>query len=246
MPRELFYVIGLLIVVFVVLTFFLRRVLRGHADVAARRLQKLNEENLRREMDLKRKLDEAEKEYARKLARADKEVLRLKEEAQKEALQLKNKIIDEGNREKDEIIIDAHEEADSIKAVAAMSRELSAVNLAGEALKTVLTEELTSQMHVHFVNQILEELSRLDKKKIGTSSGRVEVISARPLSAEEKKRLIEILSEKTDKKITLEEKTDHNRNIAGLYIKLGDLVIDGTINNRFNLVLNRIKDSIKV
>lgn len=236
-------IIGL-ILIFVIIALALRFMLRGHIDLAMKRVQKLNEDNLRRELELKRKLDEAENEYQRKLAEASKDALKLREESQQTIQEMKEKTLTEVNRERTEIIADARIEAERLKSLVLKEMEEKTLTRANELLKSVLTEQLTADMHAHFVAQVMDELAH-EKRKLETETDTAELISAYPLTDDQKNRLGHILSEKTGKKIKLREKVDATHNIAGLYIKLGSLVIDGTLSQRLHQVLKQAKENLK-
>lgn len=238
--------IGLQIVIFIVLAFLLRRVLRGHTESAVRRLQKLNEENLRREMDLKRKLDESEKKYKQRLAEAERIGLKIKEKSQKEAQETRDQIVARANEDRDEILTDAREEAEVIKTKSNQEIEITAVDKAVLLLKQTLSQELTKTLHNHFVDEVIQEITNLTVPRIESSTNTAEIISSQPLTEDQKKRLNETLTTKLGNKITISEKTDdHKDNIAGIYIKIGDFVLDGTLKNRINRQVSLIKENIK-
>lgn len=232
-----------LIVIFVIIALILRLMLRGHVDVALKRVQQLNEDNLRRELGLKRKLDEAEKEYQRKIAEASKNTARLEEEGQRLIQNMKEKALTETNRERTEILVEAKDEAERIKNRILREQEERILDRASELLKFVLTDQLTQDMHAHFTSQVMAELAH-EKRKLETATDTAEIISAQPLTDDQKKRLVQLLSEKTGKKIKLKETTDTDHTIAGVYVKLENLIIDGTLRYRLHQVLIQAKESL--
>lgn len=244
--KAILTLVGGFVIIFVVVILVIRSMLGSHADVAAKRLQKLNEDNLRREVELKRKLDEAERAYRKKLAEAEKEAQVLKEKVQKEALELKENIIRKAEREKEGIISDAKEESEGLKAMAALGLELNLANATEEVLKQVFTSELSSRVHEHLVDLVINELGRSGAKKIDTQFDTAEIITPYPLTAEQKKKLNQALNTRTGQKLTLIEKSDDHQSIAGIYIKLGSLIIDGTLHNKFKQALSKLKTDLKV
>lgn len=98
-------------------------------------------------------------------------------------------------------------------------------------------------MHAHFTEEVIEELSR-EKKRLGTEHDYAEVISAQPLTDAQKNRLTQLLYQMSGKQIKLKETVDANHNIAGIYLKLGNLIIDGTLSQRLHQALARVKDSL--
>lgn len=86
--------------------------------------------------------------------------------------------------------------------------------------------------------QILEELSRLaaeEKAKV-----LAEVRSAIPLDDSQRTELAAALSKATGKKVELKVLVDPSV-IGGIYAKVGDTVIDGTVRHR----LERLKEQVK-
>lgn len=240
----LLQIAGLLFAFFLIVAFVIAKILRGQSELAMKRLQKLNEDNLRREMELKRKLDEAEKSYKTKMEAAEQVGLKIRETSQKEAQDRQDQIIDRANTERDEIVVDAKEEAEAIKSAAHKQIEIDMLGKAAQLLKSTLSEEATITLHNHFVEQATKELSLLNLPKIEVPDNTVEVILSRSLTPEQKKQLTEILSSKIGRKINLLEKKDNN-NIAGLYIKIGNFVVDGTFYNKLQRQMAKFKEEIK-
>lgn len=233
-----------LIIIFVIIALALRMMLRGHVDLATKRVQKLNEDNIRRELELKRKLDEAEKGYRKKIAEASKDADRIKEDGQRLAQDMREKTLAEANRERTEILIDAKDEAERFKRAMAQSVEEKILNRSGEIVKSLLTDQLTKEMHAHFVNQVLEELKQ-SKRRFEVETDTAEIISAQPLNDDQKKLMANLLTDKTGKKIKLRETVNTDHNIAGVYIKLGDLIIDGTLQQRLGHILLKAKKTLR-
>lgn len=237
-------IVGGLVGIFIIITLILRWMLRSHIDLAEKRVQRLNEENLRREMDLKRKLDEAEKDYQGKVAAATREANRVKEEIQKSAMELKERIITEANREKEEIINDAKEEGERLKTTASMEIEEKVLKSSCEILRRVLTKELTEEMHHHLIDQVIKAITS-EKGKMVAEAERAEVTLPLALTSDQRNRLTQVLADKTGRKIKLHEIIENHR-LAGIYLKLGNLVIDGTMENRLNQVLTQAKERLKI
>ena len=159
-------------------------------------------------------------------------------------MELKDKILRKAEQEKQEIITEAKEEAENLKTASAKGMELKVINTAEDILRLILTEELTAQINNYFTDLVIEQLSRSGSQKIETQDGLAEVTGSRSLTPEQKKKLTDILSDCTGKKITVVEKNDENRHLAGIYIKLGDVVIDGTLSNRLKHILSQYKEHL--
>jgi F0F1-type ATP synthase membrane subunit b/b' len=227
-------------VVFLGLVLVFRRVLSSHMDVAMKKIQKLNEENLRREMELKRKLDETERAYQNRLVEAEKEAMRLKDTAEQEAQELKNRIIAEVNEQRMEIIKEAKDEAESYRIQVNQELHQLISKQATKLITAVLTRDFVQTIHHQLVEQALKEFgSYKELNPDRNRTNKVEIISCLPLTTEEKKRLMEVLKTKIGPEVTIAKETTSDNLIAGLYLKIGDLVIDGTLNNRINQYLKQ-------
>lgn len=243
-PGLILYIIVPLVIIFGVIVFILSRVLGRHTKIAVDKLQKLNENNLRREIELKRKLDEAEKSYKQRIAEVEQLEMKTKESAQKESLEMRDGIIKRANTERDEILAEAREEYRQIKSQASKEIELSVLDKANEILRATMSKELLEgEFHNHFIEGVLSELSSL-KSPLSIAENTILVITPYPLTTEQRKKLLAVLTDKINAKINITEKIEPSY-IAGIYLKVGSLVMDGTLNNKMNHVILSLKDTIK-
>jgi len=231
-----------LVVIFAAIVFILSRVLGSHTKIAVEKLQKLNEENLRREIDLKRKLDEAEKSYKQKMLEVEQLEKRIVEKAQKEALETRDNIISKANTEYDEILHEAKEESEQIKIKAKKDIASSILIESDNIIKKALGEELEGIFHEHFSEKVINELNSMNSSS-GLANQPIIVGSPYPLSQELRRKIQGILNEKFGTKVIITEKVDPSH-IAGLHIKIGSLVIDGTLRNKIAQALELIKNNI--
>ena len=88
---------------------------------------------------------------------------------------------------------------------------------------------LAQRKRLFALKSIAEELDRLSDEKAGVA--RATVISAERLSEAYEQRLVQELSAMTGKKIVLEQKQDPEL-LAGLIVRIGDRLIDGSAKAR--------------
>lgn len=224
--------IGLAAVVFIGLALILKRVLSSHMDVAMKRIQQLNEDNLKREMELKRKLDEAEKNYQTRIAEAEKETVKLKELTEHEAHELKDKIITQANEERNEIIKEAREEAQSYRLQVKEEFQRSVAEHAAKLVKSAFSDSIFQGVHNQLVEEALKEIASSNLLKTVPDNVNIEIISPAPFTADQRKRLAEVLTNKIGKGIAINKERVDDALIAGLCIKIGDLIIDGSLRNK--------------
>ena len=84
---------------------------------------------------------------------------------------------------------------------------------------------------------IVEELDRLADEQAGIA--RATVVSAEPLSEAYAERLSQELSTATGKRVVLDRKHDPDL-LAGLVVRIGDQVIDGSVRARLSALLTQL------
>jgi len=97
---------------------------------------------------------------------------------------------------------------------------------------------LVERRRIQYIKEIVVMYQELLDEELNIARG--EVITAYPLSPEEKKELEEVLKEYLKKEVILESKVDEEI-IGGIKIKIGDLIFDGSLKTQ----LGKFKEIIK-
>ncbi len=97
---------------------------------------------------------------------------------------------------------------------------------------------LIERRRIQYIKEIMVMYQELLDEELNIARG--EVVTAYPLSEEEKKELEEVLKGYLKKEVILESKVDKEI-IGGLKIRIGDLIFDGTLKTQ----LNKFKEIIK-
>jgi len=97
---------------------------------------------------------------------------------------------------------------------------------------------LVERRRIQYIKEIVTMYQELLDEELNIARG--EVITAYPLSSEEKKELEEVLKEYLKKEVILESKVDEEI-IGGIKIKIGDLIFDGSLKTQ----LGKFKEIIK-
>ncbi len=97
---------------------------------------------------------------------------------------------------------------------------------------------LIERRRIQYIKEIMIMYQQLLDEELNIARG--EVVTAYPLSEEEKKELEEVLKGYLKKEVILESKVDKEI-IGGLKITIGDLIFDGTLKTQ----LNKFKEIIK-
>ena len=97
---------------------------------------------------------------------------------------------------------------------------------------------LVERRRIQYIKEIVAMYQELLDEEFNIARG--EVITAYPISEEEKKEIESVLKEYLKKEVILESKVDEGI-IGGIKIKIGDLIFDGTLKTQ----LGKFKEIIK-
>ena len=115
-----------------------------------------------------------------------------------------------------------------------------AVGLALKIVERALSGTMKSALHEKLVDELLSEVEGLDVGHVPDEIREVEVVHPGPLSPDRKKQIREILEKKLGRGINLKEAVKKEM-VGGLSLKLGSLVLDGSLENVFDGVARDLK-----
>lgn len=228
------------VVTFVVLIFFLRILFYRHLSLALARLKKLNEENLAREEVLKKELERATRERESEIAKGREEGKKMVKEAKKEAERIKDESFLQAKEQVKAIIADAEKRAKRIEEDLRLKLDEQTLEISCEMVKHIFKGKGKDALHSDIIDELIGEINSIDKEKLKTDQKQVLVSSAYPLSAEQKKKLESILFSKTGTRFSIEEKIEKDI-VMGIVVKLGTLVIDGSLRNKLKRIVPYLK-----
>ncbi|MBN3038720.1 MAG: F0F1 ATP synthase subunit delta [Candidatus Omnitrophica bacterium] len=232
------------IATFVLIILFMRWLLYSHISRALRRLQQLNQENLEKEKALKEEFERAKREAEREIEAGRQEAEVIKEQARENAEKTREDMVSKARKEAKRLINDALRDCQRKKTELTVEMQEKAVYLASDMIKYIFTERGREDLHSHVIDELIAEIDKLEEQKIKATGDKAELTCAYKLNDEQSKKLKEVLTAKLHKDIELDEKIDKDI-IAGLNIKLGGFVIDGSIRNRFKKILPLMKEKAK-
>lgn len=232
------------VVFFIFIILFLRWLFYSHISGALRRLQQLNQENLEREKALREELERAKREAQREIEQGRQEAENIKAKAREEAEKNREDMLDKTRKEAKRLINEALRDCQRKKIELTLELQGKAVFLATDMIRYIFTEQNQQNLHLQLVNELIGEIERLEVDKIKAEGDKAEVVSSYKLKDEQKKKLKEVLSAKLNRAVTLTEKIDADI-VAGLVIKLGGFVIDGSIRNKLKKILPVMKEKAK-
>jgi len=228
------------IITFVALVLILRKLMYSASVAETRRLQRLTEENTRKAQELARKVEEAERVYKEKLIKAEDEVKKMRLQAEEEAKRVKEEIIDKAHQEGERIVQQALSSKERFRKEIWEEMQGKNVELAKELIRTVLDSKSMDLFHRGLIQEVLEEIKKIPPEKLKSDIENVELISPRRITKEILHQVEEILSSKLGRKVVIENSLD-KKIMAGIIVKLGALVIDGSLKGRLEEALEKMK-----
>jgi len=233
------------IATFILIIVFLRWLFHNQIGRALKRLQQLNQQNLGKEKVLKEELRRAKQEVENEIKQGKAESEEIKEQARSEAENTRRGILEIARTDAKRIVSEGERESQRKHKEQLMQIQNKAVYLAIDVVRYIFTQESLKVLHANFIEEFIDNISKLDKEKIKTQGDFGEIICAYPLDKSQKQRLQKVLSDKLDRKITLEEKIDKEV-VAGVILKLsGFAVIDGSVKNKFKRIVPMMKDEVR-
>lgn len=236
-------IIVIQLLTFVGLVLVLRKLLYSETSKALKRLQELNKENEAKEEELRKKGEEAKKEYLEFIKKAKDEANRIVELTRREAEELKARSLEEAHKEAERITAAAFSSNEATRSEIAVEIESRNIDFACELLQQAFDATSIEDVHKRLMDEAISGIKELNPAKIDSKLIKVEAISPYPLSPDEKQKLEESLLKKCDRKIHLEEKID-KKLIAGIILKMSDLVLDGSILNKLQEAKQKLKRNI--
>ena len=228
------------VVTFIALVFVLRRLLFTEANMEIKRLQKLSGENEKKAEELRKKAERAKAEYEEQLKKAEEDVRQVREKAQKEIEKQQAQVMEGAKIEAEKIIAHARDSKDKIREEIKAELEEKSIDFACDLVKNAFDEKIYKNAHDELLDGIIQEFERIDKNKISDKVKVAEIISPFPVNKGVKEKIKKLISRKASRQIDLNEKIDKDV-VAGAIIKIGDLIIDGSLANRMEEARVRLK-----
>ena len=226
--------------IFAGLIFVLRQFMKGHVSGAVGHLQKLNEEMLKQQAELKAKMSESEKEYETKMAKAQQELSQSQAKAREEAIKTVEESRARALAEREKIIQEAVQTRDKMRNEIMAEMEQKAIGYSKEVVGEFFTGELGKFIHEILVRETIEGLREVDAAHFQIQNAAAGLKTAQPLTAAERQAIQKVLNEKMEKQIVLKEETDPAL-VAGFVLQFGNFVIDGSLTNRLQEAAARLK-----
>ncbi|MCX5666939.1 MAG: F0F1 ATP synthase subunit delta, partial [Candidatus Omnitrophica bacterium] len=206
------------LIVFAALVVVLKRVLTKNIVSATGHLDELNQDYLKKEEDLKRRIEEA--------AQKSDEMIR---KAEEEAGTIRKKSAEAARTESENMILHARAKGDEIMKQAEKSRQtlleemgqmitVGAIDKATELIQNTLPQKLREDAHAEWIADLMEEgLAQLKNVRLEQDVREIKVVSAFPLGDELYKALSKKLRSILGTDLPIKEEVDPQI-VAGMVI----------------------------
>lgn len=226
-------IINFLILTFIVsgvIIFFLHRTLISSTEGAVKRLNEEIAKANTKQIELSRKLKEADEELAKRQAEARDLANKMKSDAEAESKAEREKIVAKARAEGEEIIAKAQNTKDKLKQEIEKELDIRVIHYSMEILNTVLSQKAQSVLEDILLNEFLENLQHVDMSKINVEAKSADVITLRPIDDKTKNRVAQVIKDKLKRDIAINAVADPKIG-GGVILKFGSLALDGSIQN---------------
>ncbi len=235
-----FQLILVAVVTFVLIVVGLRKLLYSQISAEKKRLQLMVDESSKKVEVLRGQIEEAKAEYDRKIAQAKEDAQKLMADAQKEAEELRTKHLQETRRETDKMVKAAQAKKESMEREIHSMAARKSIHFSKAIIKQVLTADCLGATHDVMIEEISRQIVNIDLGQMREAIKEVEIVTIFPLTKERKEMLRQQLSSKLKMDIELKETIDDSL-VAGILIKLGRLILDGSLANKLRIAIDQLE-----
>ena len=232
------------VVIFAGLVAVLRKVLSRSATDTAAHLESLSAEYTRRQEELKRRLEESEKQYTEQVSKAKAEAERIIAEAKQEATASQAKTMEEARLESERVVRQGIETRDALRRDIEREIDARALERACELIQQTLPMNLREELQKRSFDDLFRDglAKQFEWLKTEEAAHEVKVVSELPLTKEQQATLRSQLKARLGREVTVTEQTD-GRLVAGLMITIGSLVFDGSLASKIQEAMRKANDA---
>jgi F0F1-type ATP synthase membrane subunit b/b' len=220
------------VIIFAAMIYMLKHILTRNVVSATKHLEELNQNYSQREDDIKKQLSESTEQSQQFLTNAKEEAEKFKAQIIQEAEEEKNKILQQVRQQGEEMIEQADKSRQNLIGELEGRIAKEAINKASELIQETLPEKFKQSVHTYWVEELIETgFSRTDRLRIPGDIKQAEIISAFALTETQRKSLVKKIKDILGADVEFKEEVDP-KVIAGLVVKMGSLVLDGSLRNK--------------
>lgn len=226
------------------LIFVLKYFMKGHVSGAVEHLQRLNEELVKQQTELKQKMADSEREYQSKMTSLTEDISSKQKQAREEAIKSLEDSKQRALQEREKIIGEAVQTREKMRQEIMAEMDEKAIMHSKNIIAELMTDELGKMFHAALMEEVIAALTEVNLQTFQISTDTVQLKTPLPIEAEDKKKIAKILKEKIQKDIQFKEEVDPSL-VAGLILTFGTFVVDGSLMNRVAESAARIKQETK-
>ena len=231
------------VITFAILVFLLRQFLYKQNSQALERLQQLYQENLKREEDLKNGQETADQQLKEKIAQHNEEIGKLKAAGEVDIQKMHEEVLAKAKEEAKKIVDTAEAKREQIKASLVSEMEEKALVLAFDIIGHIFTAQVAQGIHHQLINEFIEEIEKSDGQRMQINVETAEIAAPYPLTQVQEENLKNILSSKMGRSVNIKGTIDQEI-VAGMVVRLENLVLDGSLRNKLKGTLAYVRSSI--
>ena len=226
----------------VTIIMFLKMLLHKQLEIGLTRIKKLDEDNLKKETEINKRLQQLDKECNMRLGEAERQGKAMIEAAKEEIRKMREEERDKAKDEAKRTIAGALQQKE--KLLKEMEHEIfsKGIDFSEMILKHIFSEDDLKELKAKVSREVMDILLASERiSRLVLESKEIEVITSDALDGEDKKRITKIITEKTKESAEIKFTTDKNI-LGGLVLKIGDEIIDGSIAYRVHKAAQEIKE----
>ncbi|MFH1339470.1 MAG: F0F1 ATP synthase subunit delta [Candidatus Omnitrophota bacterium] len=219
----------LMVLLFAGLAFFFYKILNRNVISATGHLEQLAAEYAKKEEEIKKKLNDTQRQCQEIIANAQKDAQKQREEIFAKVQEEKESILNEAHQKGEEIVQQADRTRQALIAEIEQKIEERALGRATELIQQTLPEQIRAEVHRRWLEEIISgSFEQLERLNIPEGDTEAKVISAFELTAKQRESLKAKIKEKLGREIEVKEEVNPGV-IAGLVVNIGSLVLDGSL-----------------
>jgi F0F1-type ATP synthase membrane subunit b/b' len=232
----------LMALLFIGLVFFFRKILNRNVISATTHLEQLSAEYAKKEEQIKKQLEETQRQCQEITANAQKDAQQKREDIIKQSHEERERILNEAQQKGEELVEQADKTRQALMGEINHKIEEKALSQAAELLQKALPEHIREEIHHRWLKDLISSsFEQLDRLHIPEGALEAKVISAFALTPEQRAALKAKIKERLGREIGLTEEID-SRVIAGLIVSIGTLVLDGSLRFKIQEV-SRVRET---
>ncbi len=219
------------VVTFIALVLVLVKIMHSASFAEIKRMRRLSEENARKLQELNDKMIEAEKMYKDRIEAGEKDANRIRAQAKDDSGKQIEDLLSKARHDAERMLQQALNSKEKIREELELGLRQRTLDQSFVLIRHILNSRHMLLLHQIFVQDVITDMRDIDvsRFKVGTDHGTL--IMAHDVEPARREEIAAVLSMKTGRTVLLESSMDDNL-IAGIVVKLGNIVIDGSLQGR--------------